>query len=82
MKFRCYSCNKEWVIPKEKLVYISYWPDTCPDCGSTHIGHETVEKAMASSGVLEDVVDKELEEIKRKNLRKCFKALRKKEVIE
>jgi predicted Fe-Mo cluster-binding NifX family protein len=77
MKFICYSCNKEWVIPKEKLVYISDWPDTCPNCGSADIGHETVEKAIASSGVLENVNDKEVEEIKRKKLEKMFREFKK-----
>jgi predicted Fe-Mo cluster-binding NifX family protein len=77
MRFRCYNCNIEWVIPKEELVYISDWPDTCPDCGSTNIGHETVEKAMASSVVLENVNDKELEEIKRKKLEKMLQGVKK-----
>lgn len=72
MRFKCYNCNIQWVIPKEALVYMSDWPDTCPDCGSTNIGHETVEKAITSSGALENVADKEPEEIERKkNLRKC-----------
>ena len=65
MKFRCYSCYEEWFIPKEKLVCMGDWPDACSDCGSTHIGHEKVGKVMASSSVLGNVVDKELEEIKR-----------------
>ena len=77
MKFRCYNCKKEWVIPKEKLVYISDWPDTCPNCRSADIGHETVEKAMASSVVLENVNDKELEEIKRKKLEKMLQGVKK-----
>ncbi|MDH5595888.1 MAG: NifB/NifX family molybdenum-iron cluster-binding protein [Candidatus Bathyarchaeota archaeon] len=78
MKFRCYNCSKEWVIPKEKLVYISDWPDTCPNCRSADIGHETVEKAMASFVVvLENVNDKELEEIKRKKLEKMLQGVKK-----
>ena len=77
MKFRCYDCSKEWVIPKEKLVYIGDWPDTCPNCGSADIGHETVEKAISSSGVLENVNDKELEEIKRKKLEKMLQGVKK-----
>ncbi len=77
MNFRCYSCNEEWVIPKEKLVYISDWPDTCPNCGSTDVGHETVAEAMASSVVLENMNDKELEEIKRKKLEKMLQGVKK-----
>jgi len=77
MNFRCYNCNIVWVIPKEELVYISDWPDTCPDCGSTNIGHEIVEKVITSSGVLENVADKELEEIKRKKLEKMLQDVKK-----
>ena len=76
MKFRCYDCNKEWIIPKEKLVYIGDWPDMCPNCGSTDIGHETVEKAISSFGVLENVNDKEVEEIKRKKLEKMLQGVK------
>jgi predicted Fe-Mo cluster-binding NifX family protein len=77
VRFRCYSCMKEWIIPKEKLVYISDWPDTCPDCGSAEIGHETVEKVIASSGVPEKVHNKELEEIKRRKLEKMLQGFKK-----
>ena len=77
MNFRCYNCNEEWDIPKEKLVYISDWPDTCPNCGSAGIGHETVEKAMASSVVLENENDKVLEEIKRRKLEKMLQGVKK-----
>jgi len=77
MKFRCYDCNKEWVIPKEKLVYISDWPDTCPDCGSKDVDHEIVEKAISSSGVLENVNDREFEEIRRKKLEKMLQGVKK-----
>lgn len=59
MRFKCYNCNISWVIPKEALVYMSDWPDTCPDCGSTNIGHEIVEKKITSSGVLENVANEE-----------------------
>lgn len=44
MKFRCCSCNKEWAIPNEKLVYISDWPDECSYCGSTDINCVIAEK--------------------------------------
>lgn len=77
MKFRCYNCHTEWVIPKANLVYISDWPDTCPNCRSADIDHKTVEKAMMSSVVLENVNDKELEEIKRKKLEKMLQGVKK-----
>ena len=77
MKFRCYDCNKEWVIPKEKLVHISDWPDTCPDCGSKDVDHEIVEKAISSSGVLENVNDREFEEIRRKKFEKMLQGVKK-----
>ena len=44
MVFRCFNCNCEWVISKEKLLYIENWPDLCPYCGSLNISHELVEK--------------------------------------
>jgi DNA-directed RNA polymerase subunit RPC12/RpoP len=80
MKFKCSNCSKEWVVPKDKLVHMSDWPDTCPKCGSADIGHEKFEKVMASSVVLECVNDRELEDIERRKLEKCFKASRKEEV--
>ena len=77
MKFKCHNCNQEWVIPKEKLVYISNWSDTCPNCESTNIDHGIVEKAVTSSHALENVNDKELEEIKRKKLEKVLQSIKK-----
>ena len=77
MKFSCSNCSEEWIVPKEKLVYINDWPDTCPNCGSADIGHEKVEKVVASSVVLEYVNDKELEEIKRKKLEKMLQGVKK-----
>ena len=77
MKFMCYNCGREWVIPKEKFIYISDWPDTCPNCGSTHIHHEKGEKLIESSVVLEYVKDEDLEEIKRKKLEKMLQGVKK-----
>jgi len=77
MRFKCYNCNKEWVVPKEKLVYITDWPDKCPSCGSTNIGREITEKAISSSHVLENVNNKELEEIRRKKLERMFRDFKK-----
>ena len=77
MEFKCYNCNEEWIIPKEKLVYISNWPDTCPNCESTNIDHAIMEKTTTSSGALENVNDKELEEIKRKKLEKMLQDVKK-----
>jgi ssDNA-binding Zn-finger/Zn-ribbon topoisomerase 1 len=82
MKFRCIDCNKEWILPKEKLVYIGDWPDTCPNCGSTHVGHETVKTRTMSSVVSENVNNKELDVTKHKRLRRCFEASRNEEVKE
>jgi len=76
MKFKCHDCNEEWIIPKEKLVYISNWPDTCPNCESTSIDHGIVEKATISSRALENVNDEELEEIKRKKLEKMLQSIK------
>jgi len=74
MEFKCHDCNEEWTIPKQELVYISSWPDTCPNCESTNINHGIVEKATISSRPKENGNDEKLEEIERKRLRKCFKA--------
>jgi hypothetical protein len=63
-KFRCYDCQKEWVTPKEKLVYIRDWPTKCPDCGSAHIGYEGVENVMTSVDILTNGTEKELEKIR------------------
>ena len=40
MVFRCSNCNFEWIISKDKLLYIENWPDLCPCCGSLDISHE------------------------------------------
>ena len=77
MKFRCYNCDKEWFVPKEKLVYISDWPDRCPYCGSTNIGREIIEKAISSPHILKDVNDEELERIRRKKLERRFQDFKK-----
>ena len=77
MKFKCHDCNEEWVIPKEELVYISNWPDTCPNCESVNINHGIVEKVVTSPGALENVKDMELEEIKRKKLEKMLQDVKK-----
>ena len=70
MRFRCCSYRKEWIVPKEKLVYISDWPDACPDCGSAKIYHETVEKVIGSSAVPHNIHNNEVEEIERRKLEK------------
>ena len=63
-KFRCYDCEKEWGIPKEKLVYIRDWPAKCPDCGSARIRYQGVGNVMASVGILTNGNEKELEKIR------------------
>ena len=78
MRFKCYNCNEELVIPKEKIVYISDWPDKCPYCGSTDISREIDEKAILFSRVLENANDKELEKIRQKKLEKMFESFKKK----
>jgi DNA-directed RNA polymerase subunit RPC12/RpoP len=82
VKFRCFDCSKEWVIPREKLVYIGDWLVTCPNCGSANISHELVKTGMASSVVPENVNNKELGVTKHENLRRCFEASRTEEVKE
>lgn len=76
MKFMYYNCGKEWVIPKEKLIYISDWPDTCLNCGSSDTSHEKDEKLIKTSVVLEDVKDEDLEDIKRKKLEKMLQGVK------
>ena len=78
MRFKCYNCDKEWAIPKEKLIYISDWPDKCPHCGSTDIGREIAEKAISFSRVPENANDKELEKIRQKKLEKMLQDFKKK----
>jgi len=77
MKFKCYNCNKEWVVPKEKLVYISDWPEKCPYCESTNIGREIIEEVISSSRILENINDKELEKIRRKKLERMLQEFKK-----
>ena len=72
MKFRCCSCYKEWAIPKERLVYISDWPDECPYCESTNISRVIAEKATSYSRVLEDTTDEDLNKIRRKKFEIIF----------
>jgi len=76
MEFKCHDCNEEWTIPKQELVYISSWPDTCPNCESTSINHGIVEKATISSRALENVNENELEEIKRRKLEKMLQNIK------
>ncbi len=75
MKFKCHDCIEEWAIPKEKLVYISNWPDTCRNCESTNIDHGIAEKATIFPRPIENVNDEELEEIKRKKLEKMLQSI-------
>lgn len=76
MKFKCHNCNEGWIIPKEELVYISNWPDAYLTCESTNIDDGIVEKVVTSSRALENVNDKELEEIKRKKLEKMLQSIK------
>ena len=62
-KFRCYDCQKEWVVPKDNLVHIQDWPTKCPHCESVRIGYQGAGTVMASIGILQDVSEKELEKI-------------------
>ena len=68
MKFRCSNCTKEWVVPKEKFVYIRNWPNECPYCESVNISYVIAEKMILPSRILEDPNDEAFNKLRRKKL--------------